>query len=305
MKHISFQEHRELGNVTWLRDFDAALREATTSGKAIVLLFQEVPGCSTCVNFGHDVLSHPLLVELIEECFVPVAIFNNHSGEDARVLRAFNEPAWNNPVVYFLDADGKPLLPKLSNRYDPVGLYDRLNKALDVQGKQEPTYARLLRGDLMIENGQAASAVYETPCIWSGETTLAGHEGVLSTEAGWVGGEEVVKVHFDPALVSQTSLDSFALTEGFRRSNRRNFRVDEAPQYYLSKTSYAGVPLSPAQRTRINLAIPYREDPAAYLSPRQFKLLRALKPETMVRSAYRGQFREEWAHAMARVADCN
>ena len=81
--------------------------------------------------------------------------------------------------------------------------------------------------------------------------------------------------------------------------------MDEAPQYYLSETSYAGVPLSPAQRTRINLAIPYREDPAAYLSPRQFKLLRALKPETMVRSAYRGQFREEWAHAMARVADCN
>jgi len=34
--------------------------------------------------------------------FVPVAGFtNNVPGKDAEVLKSFNEPAWNNPVVRF------------------------------------------------------------------------------------------------------------------------------------------------------------------------------------------------------------
>ena len=47
-----------------------------------MLLFQEVPGCSTCRNYGHNVLSHPLMVEAIESLFVPLAIFNNKEGKE-------------------------------------------------------------------------------------------------------------------------------------------------------------------------------------------------------------------------------
>ena len=70
----------------WLRDYDSALQQASQSGRPILLQFQEVPGCSTCVNYGRDSLSHPLMVELIEQHFVPLAIFNNHPGDDARIL---------------------------------------------------------------------------------------------------------------------------------------------------------------------------------------------------------------------------
>jgi Thioredoxin-like len=56
---VSFREHRELGGVAWLRDYDRALALAAEQGKPILLLFQEVPGCSTCVRFGQDVLTHP------------------------------------------------------------------------------------------------------------------------------------------------------------------------------------------------------------------------------------------------------
>lgn len=77
----------ELGKVQWLRDYDKALAIAKQQGKAVFILFQEVPGCATCRNYGHHVLSHPLIVEAIESEFVPLAIFNNKGGDDAAILK--------------------------------------------------------------------------------------------------------------------------------------------------------------------------------------------------------------------------
>ena len=47
------------------------------------------------------------MVEAIEDAFVPVVVFNNKGGKDAQLLKRFNEPSWNNPVVRFLDGSGK------------------------------------------------------------------------------------------------------------------------------------------------------------------------------------------------------
>ena len=57
----------ELGTVAWLRNYDDAVARATREERPILLLFQEVPGCQTCVDFGRDALSHPLVVDAIEE----------------------------------------------------------------------------------------------------------------------------------------------------------------------------------------------------------------------------------------------
>lgn len=273
MDRYSYKEHRELGNVNWLREYESALQIAKLHNKPIVLLFQEVPGCAGCVNFGHDVLEHPLLVELIEDQFVPLAIFNNHPGKDAEILGKFNETAWNYPVVYVLDEGGNPIVPKLTNRYDPDGLFEKLCAALSVLGIDLPEYAKLLRDDLIVEYGLAKTVTFETPCFWSGETSLAGLKGVLTTLAGWIGGEEVVRVEFDPERVIVEQLERFASTEGFKRTNKSGFRVDKTPQYYVSKTDFAHIPLSPVQRTKINLAIPYRNQPERFLSPRQAAML--------------------------------
>ena len=72
------QQPIELGKVDWLRDMDLAQKQAKEDNKPIFLLFQEVPGCSTCQRYGKQVLSHPLIVEAIETCFVPLAIHNNN-----------------------------------------------------------------------------------------------------------------------------------------------------------------------------------------------------------------------------------
>ena len=76
---------KELGRVHWQRDFDGVLLAAQESHKPVFVLFQEVPGCQTCVSFGEQVLSNPLLVEAIETEFIPVFVYNNRSGKDAEI----------------------------------------------------------------------------------------------------------------------------------------------------------------------------------------------------------------------------
>lgn len=292
---ISFHEHRELGDVVWLRDHDRGLALAAEQGKPVLLLFQEVPGCSRCVRFGQDVLTHPLMVELIADRFVPVAIFNNHPGLDSEVLRRYAEPSWNNPVVRFLGPDGSELLPKLADRYDALGLYEKITAVFEKLGHDVPGYVRLLGRDLLVDYGLSKSVIYATPCFWSGETSLAQHPAVISTDAGWVNGEEVVQVQFDPREVSRANLDAYAQAEGFNPISIGGFELDKKPQFYLRKNAARHLPLTPAQRTRINLAVPYCEPLADLLSPQQRawladpQLQRVNGDET-----YRQDIRQSW-----------
>ena len=106
--------HEELGKVIWERDFEKGLVKSKIENKPVFLLFQEVPGCSTCRNYGNNVLSHPQIVEAIETLFVPVAIFNNKKGKDAAVLKMYNEPSWNNPVVRIVDTEKKNIVNRVS-----------------------------------------------------------------------------------------------------------------------------------------------------------------------------------------------
>jgi len=299
---VSFREHRELGEVAWLRDHDRALALAAEQGKPVLLLFQEVPGCSTCVRFGQDVLTHPLMVELIAHRFVPVAIFNNHPGADAHILRRYGEPSWNNPVVRFLRPDGAELLPKLADRYDALGLHERITAVLEMLGDDVPGYFRLLGRDLLVEYRLSRCVTYTTPCFWSGETSLAQHPGVITTDAGWVDGEEAVQVHFDPREVSRSDLDAYARAEGFSPTESGRFELDREPQFYLRKSPARYLPLTPAQRTQINLAVPYRGSLADLLSPQQSAWL--VDPQLERSSgdeAYRRDLRQSWPALAAQL----
>jgi hypothetical protein len=299
---ISFREHRELGEVEWLRDYDRGLALAAEQHKPVLLLFQEVPGCSTCVRFGQDVLTHPLMVELIADRFVPVAVFNNHPGADAEILRRYEEPSWNNPVVRFLGPDGAELVPKLADRYDALGLHEKIIAVLEMLGNDVPGYFQLLGRDLLVEHGLSETVTYETPCFWSGETSLAQHQAIITTDAGWVDGEEVVQVHFDPREVTRPDLDAYAQTEGFSPIESGGFELDREPQYYLHKNAARHLPLTPAQRTRINLAVPYREWLANLLSPQQSAWL---ADERLQRSSgdqtYRQDIRKSWPALAAQL----
>lgn len=59
-------------------------------------------------------MSHPLIVDAAEALFVPVAIYNNTTGDaDAAIRQRFDERAWNNPVVRVMNPKGEDLAPKL------------------------------------------------------------------------------------------------------------------------------------------------------------------------------------------------
>src|SRR5262245_19894626 len=126
---------KELGDVRWSRDLDAAIADAERLERPLLILFDEVPGCSTCVSYGQNVLKNPLLLEAAETLFVPVAVFNNLGGKDREALDAFKEPSWNNPVVRIVDARRNPLAPRLDGDYTQVGLARSMVAALQRAGK--------------------------------------------------------------------------------------------------------------------------------------------------------------------------
>ena len=79
---IENSNHEELGKVKWERDFEKGLAKSKVEKKPVFLLFQEVPGCSTCRNYGNNVLSHPQIVEAIETLFVPCLLYTSPSPRD-------------------------------------------------------------------------------------------------------------------------------------------------------------------------------------------------------------------------------
>ncbi len=282
---------RELGRVDWIRDFDAGQAVARRTGRPLFVLFQEVPGCATCVGFGESVLSHPLLAEAIESAFVPVAVLNNRPGRDAEVLRRFGEPAWNNPVVRFLDSEARDLLPRADGVWSRHGIATRMLRALQAAGRPVPAYLALLAEESV---PRAERAVFEMHCFWSGEACLGGLPGVVGTRAGWLGGREVVEVRFDPKRTSRERLWRAARRGGCARSvfvpdagqeraaaavlgadavrrapgAMRSARASDQ-QRHLRASPLAALDLTPLQRTRVNAALASGDDPARWLSPRQ------------------------------------
>lgn len=151
----------------------------------------------------------------------------------------------------------------------PITLHDRVTAALERSGSAVPEWFAVVRGDLLIEAGLATRLHVETPCFWSGETSLAQFPGVITTNAGWIDGDEVVEVHVDPARIGLEEFDRLAREEIFARTAKGPFRLDTQPQFYLEKSRWRAVPMTGAQRTAVNLAVAYGRDPAPHLSPRQ------------------------------------
>ena len=86
-------------------------------------------------------MSQPLLVEAIEDLFIPVVVYNNKS-EDAATLQAFQEPSWNNPVVRFLDKDGKDVIKRQSGVYSISGLAARMIASLKAANRKVPDFLK-------------------------------------------------------------------------------------------------------------------------------------------------------------------
>jgi hypothetical protein len=261
---------KELGAVHWQRDLDAAQQLAERQHKPVFLLFQEIPGCQTCTDFGERVLSHPLLVPAIEQCFVPVVVRNNVEGKEREIRERFREPAWNNPVVRFLDAAGADLLPRVDGVWDSHGIAERMVAALHKAGRPVPGYLQVARDE---SDPKLERAVFAMHCFWEGEAVLGALDGVVATRSAFAagGGAEVVEVTFRPSVLRREKLAAHAQAKSCKPVTGGELR--EAPasdqQHALGGTPYAALELTPMQRTKVHAALTLGTDPKAWLTPAQ------------------------------------
>jgi len=99
------------------------------------------------VTFGEGPLSLPLFVEAAETLFVPVAIRNNVEGYEGEVRERFREPAWNNPVVRFLDGDGRDMIPRKDGVWQTGQLLRRMVDALTAARCDVPSWLRTVAAE--------------------------------------------------------------------------------------------------------------------------------------------------------------
>ena len=278
----------EAGTATWLRDLDTALAASGKSGKPVFALFQEIPGCAGCKQFGREVLSHPIVVAAIESEFTPLLIHNNKPGSDAEVIQKFGEPAWNYQVVRFLDANGADLIARKDRVWETGPLVERMIATLQKAKRPVPVWLSLLASEYSPRLQQVAMA---TGCFWTGEMLVGQLDGVIATEAGFLGGHEVTLVNFDPAVLSVDQLAkaaakvrcndvlyvpaaSLALARhaGLTAEVLQGYRTAPASDQkkQLEGTPAAKLKLSGAQATKVNAWI--RTEPAKaiqFLTPAQ------------------------------------
>lgn len=278
----------EAGTANWLRDLDTALAASAKSGKPVFALFQEIPGCAGCKQFGREVLSNPLIVAAIESEFTPLLIHNNKPGTDADVLKRFGEPAWNYQVVRFLDAAGSDILPRKDRVWETGPLSERMIAALQKAKRPVPAWLTLLASEHSPRLQQVALAM---GCFWTGEMQIGQFDGVVTTEAGFIGGREVTLVKYDPAVLSLARLASaaaksrcadalFVPSAAVASARDAGLNVEPLAGYraapasdqkkQLQGTAAAKLGLADAQATKVNAWI--RTDPAKaiqFLTPAQ------------------------------------
>lgn len=277
----------ELGDVQWQRDFTAATKTAEKVDKPLLVLFDEVPGCQTCVRYGQSALRHPLLVEAAETAFVPVAVYNNVGGADREVLNRFREPTWNNPVVRIVDSAGRDLAPRLAGDYRPEALAARMVIALERAKQPVPEYLRLVAA----ESERTSTLYVGMYCFWSGEACLGDVEDVLATRTGWMGGTEVVELKVrkgreGPVLQTAKAkgcakvafggpeIQSLARSAGLTARRLERFRATPGDDLHtLRRTRWRALPLTDLQSSRVNAALAHGERPSRWLSPRQAALV--------------------------------
>jgi len=246
------------------------------------------------------VLAQPLIVEALEDNFVPVAIYNNTGGKDKQILRQFKEPAWNYQVMRFLDSSLTDVLPRKDKVWTVNGTAKRLAAALEKSGKEVPSY---LENVLIPESDRGSNyAAFAMYCFWTGEAKLGSLDGVIATEAGFFDGHEVVVVRFDDDKIDLLDLVAeaekfdcasavYLSTDEDRKKVKDNTRLNNVKLFSFKK-GYRRAPqsdqkkqlsrvakldklgLTPMQWTKLNSSGVSGDSFKDWLSPRQLAILK-------------------------------
>ena len=89
-------------------------------------------------------MTNKTIISTIENSFVPLLIHNNTGGEDAKILKKYNEPSWNYQVIRFLTSDGKDIIPRKSSVNTLKALSTRMVDALEKAKQPVPAELKKL-----------------------------------------------------------------------------------------------------------------------------------------------------------------
>ena len=90
-----------------------------------------------------------------------MAIYNNTKGDrDAATREAFEEPAWNNPVVRIIDADRQDVVPRHAGDWSETGLLRVMTTALAKRGDEVPAWLALLAEESASRAAGVETAVF-------------------------------------------------------------------------------------------------------------------------------------------------
>ena len=207
------------------------------------------------------------------------------------MLARYEEPSWNNPVVRFFTAERRELLSRKDGVWSLPAVAARTKDALEAGKIDVPAwFTRFVRE---VDARGVETAVFAMHCFWEGERRLGSLPGVLTTHAGWLDGAEVVEIRFDPKVLAFTALLAEArkvrcLQRVLARSDAQaeaakgiegvsvtatQEKVRDAKtsdrHYYLRRTPYTHLALTPGQATRLNAALGMNQSVDGLLSPRQ------------------------------------
>ena len=84
-------------------------------------------------------------------------IRNNVDGYEKEVLERYDEPTWNNPVIRFVDGDGKDILPRKDRVWLLGDVTARVVQVLEAAEQKVPAWLATLWDETSSEEVQTAS----------------------------------------------------------------------------------------------------------------------------------------------------
>jgi hypothetical protein len=222
--------------------------------------------------------------------------------------------------VRIVSGTGEDLVPRIADRWTIAAVANGMMAALVKAKHKPPEWLRLLAEEQTAGQSGTETAVFGMASFRTGEAELGRIDGVVGTRAGYVDGQEVVEVRFDPKVIGYGSLveraaarecasrvltrsdaqQQIAAKKVGKRAVRTDapVRPDKQPKYHLSRTPLQFLPMTELQATRINARIGHGEF-EGMLSPSQLDLLRRIRahPKAGWKPAIGKPLLEAWASA--------
>lgn len=289
-------KHKELGCMEFQYDsLDKALERSLTAHAAAPVLYiqAELPGDT---DAGLEIFSHPLFVEASQSHFTTVFCKDeNYFG--GRRSASGKSPRTH---VSFLDHSGNEIVPTLfADGLTKTSMAESMIEVLEIYQQDIPKYLLLVRDEERGRIERRGPVGLPVPCHHRavfgikdsalGEVEFAGLDGVISTRAGVLDQQRIVRVSYDASRLCFGALVRYALKHNIGRMI-----------YYQSNDERVAALMEVGRVNESSLVVKFRGSiqpdydpkPALHRSPLRFVPMTELQATRANRFVHLGKFNE-------------